>query len=107
VLRSYIFFSALLLLSPIRGFAREARDRRLPVLHKPLPELSPGFDLLYEQKFGGSTRRFRKLGIPKSRNSLLVRVGPSQPAISLEELSPSRCTDQRFFLNEKRFLHGH
>ena len=79
MLSSY-FLALLLLLSPIRGFAREAPDVASPSFTT-VPELSAGFDLLYEQKFAEAREDFANWE-SEIRNSLLVRW-PSQPAISL------------------------
>ena len=102
MLRSY-FLALLLLLSPIRGFAREARDVASPSFTT-VPELSAGFDLLYEQKFAEAREDFANW---ESRN-------PQQPfgevavaaSYLFEELSRQGVLTSDFFLNEKRFLHG-
>ena len=69
-----------------------------------IPELSAGFDLLYQQKFTEAREAFANW---ESRN-------PTQPfgevAISasylFEELYRQGVLSSDFFLNEKRFLHG-
>ena len=102
MLRSY-FLALLLLLSPIRGFAREAPDVASPSFTT-VPELSAGFDLLYEQKFAEAREDFANW---ESRN-------PQQPfgevavaaSYLFEELSRQDVLTSDFFLNEKRFLHG-
>lgn len=102
MLRSY-FLALLLLLSPIRGFAREASDVASPSFTT-VPELSAGFDLLYEQKFAEAREDFANW---ESRN-------PQQPfgevavaaSYLFEELSRQGVLTSDFFLNEKRFLHG-
>ncbi len=102
MLRSY-FLALLLLLNPIRGFAREAPDVASPSFTT-VPELSAGFDLLYEQKFAEAREDFANW---ESRN-------PQQPfgevavaaSYLFEELSRQGVLTSDFFLNEKRFLHG-
>jgi hypothetical protein len=102
LLHSY-FLAFLLLLSPIPGFAREAPDVASPSFTT-VPELSAGFDLLYEQKFGEAREHFANWA---SRN-------PEQPfgevavaaSYLFEELSHQGVLTSDFFLNEKRFLHG-
>jgi hypothetical protein len=69
-----------------------------------IPELSAGFDLLYQQKFKEARESFANW---ESRN-------PSEPfgkvAIAasylFEELYRQNVLSSDFFLNEKRFLHG-
>ena len=102
MLRSY-FLALLLLLNPIRGFAREAPDVASPSFTT-VPELSAGYDLLYEQKFAEAREDFANW---ESRN-------PQQPfgevavaaSYLFEELSRQGVLTSDFFLNEKRFLHG-
>jgi hypothetical protein len=93
----------LLLLIPIVDFARET-----PAIDSPafttVPELSAGFDLLYEQKFAQAREAF---AIWESRN-------PEEPfgevavaaSYLFEELSRQGVLTSDFFLNEKKFLHG-
>jgi hypothetical protein len=100
---SYFLALLLLLLSPIRGFAREAPDVGSPAF-RTVPELSAGFDLLYQQKFGEAREGFANWA---SRN-------PEQPfgevavaaSYLFEELSRQGVLSSDFFLNEKKFLHG-
>jgi hypothetical protein len=102
LLRSY-FLAFLLLLSPIPGFAREAPDVASPSFTT-VPELSGGFDLLYQQKFSEARKHFANWA---SRN-------PEQPfgevavaaSYLFEELSRQGVLTSDFFLNEKRFLRG-
>jgi len=97
------FLALLLLLSPVAGFAREALDPTSPSFTT-VPELSAGFDLLYQQKFAEARESFANW---ESRN-------PQQPfgevAIAasylFEELSRQGVLTSDFFLNEKKFLHG-
>jgi len=99
---SYLL-ALLLLLSPIAGFAREAPDVASPSFTT-VPELSAGFDLLYQQKFAEAREGFANW---ESRN-------PEQPlgevavaaSYLFEELSRQGVLTSDFFLNEKKFLHG-
>jgi hypothetical protein len=102
MLRRTYFLALSLLLSPVIGFAGETPD------HSPaftaVPELTAGFDLLYEQKFAEAREAFTSW---QSRH-------PDQPfgevAIAasylFEELHLQGVLTSDFFLNEKRFLHG-
>jgi hypothetical protein len=51
------FLALLLLLSPAIGFARGMPNGESPAF-TPVPELSAGFDLLYEQKFAEGRQMF-------------------------------------------------
>lgn len=85
------------------GFARE-----VPALDSPaftnVPELSAGFDLLYEQRFGEARETFAGW---EARN-------PDEPfgevavaaSYLFEELYRQNVLTSDFFLNEKRFLNG-
>src|SRR6202158_385823 len=103
MLRHSYFLAVLLLLSPIAGFAREAPDAGSPSFTT-VPELSAGFDLLYQQKFAEAREGFANW---ESRN-------PQQPfgevavaaSYLFEELSRQGVLTSDFFLNEKKFLHG-
>jgi len=103
MLRPSFFLALLLLLSPIPGFAREAADFGSPSFTT-VPELSVGFDLLYEQKFAEAREGFTNW---ESRN-------PQQPfgAVAVaasylfEELSRQGVLTSDFFLNEKKFRQG-
>ena len=103
MLRHSYFLALLLLLSPIAGFAREAPDVASPSFTT-VPELSAGFDLLYQQKFAEAREGFANW---ESRN-------PQQPfgevavaaSYLFEELSRQGVLTSDFFLNEKKFLHG-
>src|SRR6266571_8318426 len=102
MLRRTYFLALSLLLGPVIGFAGEIPD------HSPaftaVPELTAGFDLLYEQKFAEAREVFTSW---QSRN-------PDQPfaegAIAasylFEELSRQGVLTSDFFLNEKKFLRG-
>jgi len=103
MLRYSYFLALLLLLSPLAGFAREAPDAVSPSFTT-VPELSAGFDLLYQQKFAEAREGFANW---ESRN-------PEQPfgevavaaSYLFEELSRQGVLTSDFFLNEKKFLHG-
>ncbi len=103
MLRYSYFLALLLLLSPLAGFAREAPDAVSPSFTT-VPELSAGFDLLYQQKFAQAREGFANW---ESRN-------PEQPfgevavaaSYLFEELSRQGVLTSDFFLNEKKFLHG-
>src|SRR6202048_3037970 len=103
MLRHSHFLALLLLLSPITVFAREAPDLASPSFTT-VPELSAGFDLLYQQKFAEAREGFANW---ESRN-------PDQPfgevavaaSYLFEELSRQGVLTSEFFLNEKKFLHG-
>jgi hypothetical protein len=97
------FRALLLLLSPIIGFAREAPDVHSPAFTS-VPELSAGFDLLYEQRFAEAREAFAKW---ESRN-------PEEPfgevavaaSYLFEELYRQGVLTSEFFLNDKKFLRG-
>lgn len=57
MLRCSKFLTLLLLLSPAIGFARGVPNGESPAF-TPVPELSAGFDLLYEQKFAEARQIF-------------------------------------------------
>src|SRR6266446_6196387 len=103
MLRHSYFLALLLLLSPIAGLARQVPDVDSPSFTTD-PELSAGFDLLYQQKFAAAREGFANWA---SRN-------PQQPfgqvavaaSYLFEELSRQGVLTSDFFLNEKKFLHG-
>src|SRR6266478_6210240 len=103
MLRHSYLLALLVLLSPAIGFAREAPDANSPAFTT-VPELSAGFDLLYQQKFTEARESFANW---ESRN-------PEQPfgevavaaSYLFEELSRQGVLTSDFFLNEKKFLHG-
>jgi hypothetical protein len=102
MLRPAYFIALSLLLGPVIGFAGETPD------HSPaftaVPELTAGFDLLYEQKFAEAREVFASW---ESRN-------PEDPfgevavaaSYLFEELYLQGVLTSDFFLNEKKFLHG-
>ena len=97
------FLTLLLLLSPAVGFATGVSNADSPAFTT-VPELSAGFDLLYEQKFAEARQTFTSW---ESRN-------PGDPfgAVAVaasylfEELYLKGVLTSDFFLNEKKFLHG-
>jgi len=103
MLRHSCFLALVLLLSPAIGFAREAPDADSPAFTT-VPELSAGFDLLYQQKFAEAREAFADW---KSRN-------PEDPfgevavaaSYLFEELHRQGVLTSDFFLNEKKFLRG-
>src|ERR1700694_3059399 len=103
MLRRSSFLALLLFLSPIAGLAREAPDLSSPSFTTD-PELSAGFDLLYQQKFAAARQGFANW---ESHN-------PQQPfgevavaaSYLFEELSRQGVLTSDFFLNEKKFLRG-
>jgi hypothetical protein len=103
MLRHSYFLALLLLLSSMAGFAREVPAVDSPAFTS-VPELSAGFDLLYEQKFAEAREAFAKW---ESRN-------PEEPfgevavaaSYLFEELHLQGVLTSDFFLNEKKFLHG-
>jgi hypothetical protein len=101
--RHSYFLALLLLLSPIVNSARETPELGSPAFTT-VPELSAGFDLLYEQRFAEAREVFTSW---ESRN-------PDKPfgevAIAasylFEELDRQGVLTSNFFLDEKKFLHG-
>jgi hypothetical protein len=104
MLRHSYFLVLLLLLSPIAGLARDAAPDAVSPSFTTDPELSAGFDLLYQQKFTEAREGFASW---ESRN-------PEQPfgevavaaSYLFEELSRQGVLTSDFFLNEKKFLRG-
>jgi hypothetical protein len=102
MLRPVYFLALSLLWGPVIRFAGETPE------HSPaftaVPELTAGFDLLYEQKFAEARDVFASW---ESRN-------PDQPFAEVaiaasylfEELSRQGVLTSDFFLNEKQFLRG-
>ena len=97
------FLALILLLAPLATVAREAPDAVSPSFTT-VPELSAGFDLLYEQRFAEARQNFTDW---ESRN-------PDQPfgevavaaSYLFEELSRQGVLTSEFFLDEKKFLNG-
>jgi hypothetical protein len=100
--RSHLL-TLLLLLSPAVGFATGVPNGDSPAFTT-VPELSAGFDLLYEQRFAEARQTFASW---ESHN-------PEEPfgAVAVaasylfEELYLQGVLSSDFFLNEKKFLHG-
>jgi hypothetical protein len=103
MLRRVYFVALLLLLSPIVGFAREMPSAESPAFTT-VPELSAGFDLLYEQKFAEAREVFASW---ESQNPKQP-IGEVAVAASylFEELYHQGVLTSDFFLDEKKFLHG-
>lgn len=103
ILRHSYFLALVLLLSPVGAFAREAPSAASPAFTT-VPELSAGFDLLYEQRFVEAREVFKSW---ESRN-------PDQPfgqvavaaSYLFEELYRQDVLTSNFFLDERRFLRG-
>ena len=103
MLRYSHFLALLLLLTTIAAFPREAPEPS-PSSFTTVPELSAGFDLLYQQRFAEAREGFANW---EARN-------PDQPfgevavaaSYLFEELSRQGVLTSDFFLNEKKFLHG-
>jgi len=101
--RHSYFLALFLLLSPTVNSARETPELGSPAFTT-VPELSAGFDLLYEQRFAEAREVFTSW---ESRN-------PDKPfgevAIAasylFEELDRQGVLTSDFFLDEKKFLHG-
>src|SRR5260370_33533258 len=102
MLRRTYFLALSLLLGPVIGFAGETPD------HSPaftaVPELTAGFDLLYEQKFAEAREVFASWESCNSEDPFgKVAVAASY---LFEELHLQGVLTSAFFLTEKRFLHG-
>jgi len=97
------FIALLLLFSPAIVFARGVANGESPAFTA-VPELSAGFDLMYEQKFGEAREVFATW---ESRN-LEDPFGEVALAASylFEEFYLQGVLTSDFFLNEKKFLHG-
>jgi hypothetical protein len=103
MLRCSKFLTLVLLMSPAIGFGRGVPNGDAPAF-TPVPELSAGFDLLYEQKFAEARQIFASW---ESRNQE-DPFGEVALAASylFEELYLQGVLTSDFFLNEKKFLHG-
>jgi hypothetical protein len=99
---SYLL-ALLLLLSPMVGFAQQVPDVDSPAFTS-VPEISRGFDLLYQQRFAQARETFADW---ESRN-------PEEPfgevavaaSYLFEELYQQNVLTSDFFLDEKKFLNG-
>lgn len=100
--RSY-FLALLLLLNASVDFARETPSVESPAFTT-VPELSAGFDLLYEQRFAEAREAFVSW---ESRNPREPFAEVAVAASYLfEELTRQGVLTSDFFLNEKEFLRG-
>jgi hypothetical protein len=97
------FIALLLLINPAIAFARGVANGESPAFIA-VPELSAGFDLMYEQKFAEARQAFASW---ESRN-LEDPFGEVALAASylFEEFYVQGVLTSDFFLNEKKFLHG-
>jgi len=99
---SYLL-ALLLLLSPMVAFAQQVPDVDSPAFTS-VPEISRGFDLLYQQRFAQARETFADW---ESRN-------PEEPfgevavaaSYLFEELYQQNVLTSDFFLDEKKFLNG-
>ena len=103
MLRHSYFLALLLLLSPMVGAAREVQDVGSPAFTT-VPELSTGFDLLYEQRFAEAREALANW---ESRNPK-EPFGQAAVAASylFEELYRQNVLTSNFFLDENKFRHG-
>src|SRR6516165_11747433 len=103
MLRRSGFLALLLLLNPSADFASQAPGGNSPALTT-VPELSAGFDLLYQQRFAEAREVFASW---ESRNPKEPFGGVAVAASYLfEELSRQGVLTSNFFLDEKKFLQG-
>jgi hypothetical protein len=103
MLRCSKFLTLLLLLSPALGFAREVPNGDSPAFTA-VPELTAGFDLLYEQKFAEARQIFahREARNPEDPFGEVAMAA----SYLFEELYLQGVLTSDFFLNEKKFTHG-
>ncbi len=102
-MRYFYFLALLLLVSPVVVFARETPGVESPAFTT-IPELSAGFDLLYQQRFAEARKAFAGW---EARN-------PEEPfgevavaaSYLFEELYLQGVLTSNFFLDQKKFLHG-
>jgi hypothetical protein len=102
MLRRTYFLALSLLLGPVIGFAGGTPD------HSPaftaVPELTGGFDLLYEHKFAEAREVFASWESCNSEDPFgEVAIAASY---LFEELYLQGVLTSDFFLNDKKFLHG-
>src|SRR6516165_7098907 len=103
MLRHLYFLGLLLLLSPMVTSARETSGDESPAFTT-VPELSAGFDLLYEQRFAEARKAFTDWESSNPKEPLgEVAVAASY---LFEELSRHGVLTSNFFLDQKRFLQG-
>ena len=103
MLRCFKFLTLLLLLSPAIGFARGVPAGDSPAFAT-VPELSAGFDLLYEQQFSEARQIFANWE-SRNREAPFGEVAVAASYL-FEELYLQGVLTSEFFLNEKKFLHG-
>jgi hypothetical protein len=103
MLRCFKLLTLLLLLSPAIGFARGVPIGE-SLAFAPVPELSAGFDLLYEQKFAEARQIFANWE-SRNREDPFGEVAMAASYL-FEELYLQGALTSDFFLNEKKFLHG-
>jgi hypothetical protein len=103
MLRCSKFLTLLLLLSRAIGFAGGVPNGESPAF-TPVPELSAGFDLLYEQKFAEGRQIFANWE-SRNREDPFGEVAVAASYL-FEELYLQGVLTSDFFLNEKKFLHG-
>jgi hypothetical protein len=103
MLRHSYFLALLLLLSPIVGWATDVPTVDSPAFTT-VPELSAGFDLLYQQRFAEARETFANW---RSRNPE-EPFGEAALAASylFEELYRQNVLTSDFFLNDKKFRGG-
>jgi hypothetical protein len=103
LVRPFYFLAVLLLLSPIVDLARQTPGVESPAFTT-VPELSDGFDLLYEQRFAEAREAFASWESRNPEEPLgEIAVGASY---LFEELDRQGILASNFFLDEKNFLHG-
>ena len=103
MLRCFKLLTLLLLLSPAIGFAKGVPNGESPAFTS-VPELSAGFDLLYEQKFAEARQIFANWE-SRNREDPFGEVAVAASYL-FEELYLQGVLTSDFFLNEKKFLHG-
>jgi hypothetical protein len=103
MLRHSYFLALLLMLSPTVGSAREVPEMDSPAFTT-VPELSAGFDLLYEQRFAEARETFVNW---ETRNPE-EPFGEAAIAASylFEELYRQNVLTSNFFLNDRKFREG-
>ena len=103
MLRHSYFLALALLLTPLVGLAREVPTADSPALTI-VPELTAGFDLLYEQKFAEAREAFANWQARNPEDPF----GEMAVAASylFEELYLQGVLTSDYFLNDKKFLHG-
>jgi hypothetical protein len=103
MLRHSYFLALLLLLSPMVGWARNVPDVGSPAFTT-VPELSTGFDLLYEQRFAEARETFANWQSSNPEEPF----GEAAIAASylFEELYRQHVLTSDFFLNDKKFRNG-